>query len=117
VVYSPRLGRLTHLRLQTLSLVPDALEAVVSSGIIGRLRVLDLQGCGLTDLSADILARADLRGLELLNLDGNRLSDRGLRVLREAGAALQAGNQNRLDEADFYYLEQGEDEPFDEDWE
>ncbi len=108
--FSPHLTRLTHLRLQTPDLPTDTLEVLMGSPLAGRLRVLDLQECGLTDLSADILARADLGKLELLNLDGNRLSDHGLRLLRASGAPLQAGNQNQLGLHDFYAHERGDEE-------
>jgi uncharacterized protein (TIGR02996 family) len=85
----PRLPRLEHLGLRVQSLGTDACQAIRQSRILGRLKVLDLQRCGLTDLDAWALASPELEHLELLNVDDNLLSEEGLRDLRATGATVQ----------------------------
>jgi uncharacterized protein (TIGR02996 family) len=98
VVLSPILGRLTHLEIQDPNLGLAGIEALATSGILDRLKTLDLRRCGLTDFHAEALAEAPLGNLELLNLDDNQLTEHGIRILLETGVPLQAADQGLPDD-------------------
>jgi len=102
----PHLPRLIHLGLRLASaLETEDCETLLASSLLRQLKVLDLQRCGLTDVQARVLATGDLTHLELLNVDNNRLTAEGLRVLRATGATVQ-GSPSPLDPDDFNYLDE-----------
>jgi hypothetical protein len=92
---SPYLLGLAHFRLwDARSLGDAACATLAASDLPGRLRVLDLQRCAISDRGARLLAAcAGLRRLELLDLSGNQLTETGLTVLRSAGVHLRAERQ------------------------
>lgn len=104
ILDAPSLTRLTHLALRDPVLGSEGIESIITSGILQRVKVLDLQHCGLWDTQARMLANADLSRLELLNLDNNPLTEAGIRDLRATGVALQATPQP-LTPGDFMFLE------------
>ena len=86
----------------------EGISEIIASGILKRLKVLDLRHGCVTDEGARLLAECpDVGGLELLDLGRNQLTAQGVRLLRSAGAKLRAddqhaeGSQEYLSEGDF----------------
>src|SRR5262249_39792140 len=95
LLYSPRLRKLTHLRLRVSSLGDEGCEEIVRSGILQRLKVLALRHGRITDRGAAILAGSpDLRRLELLDLGRNSLSEQGVHRLEQLGITVRADDQH-----------------------
>ena len=70
------------------------MPALVESGLLRRLRVLDLWNSRVSDEGARILAACpDLRRLERLRLDQNQLTNQGIDLLKAAGVNLEAHSQ------------------------
>jgi hypothetical protein len=114
VCRSTTLPKLTHLRLRMSDFGDKGCQEIVSSGILCRLKVLDLcNGC-ITDAGARILADCpELKNLELLDLDRNSLTAAGIGVLRKTGVKVVAREQWQPtgDEyADREYLFEGDGE-------
>jgi uncharacterized protein (TIGR02996 family) len=107
LVRSPYLGSLTHLQIRLIDMGDEGCSEFIASGILKRLRVLDLQfGC-ITDEGARILADCpDLSNLESLNVSGNWLTPAGIKVLKAIGVNLQARDQR--EEGDEQYLYEGD---------
>jgi hypothetical protein len=64
----------------------DGVRAIVASGILKRLKVLDLRHGAITDAGALVFARCpDAKRLERLDLSRNGVTAVGLAALREAG--------------------------------
>lgn len=95
ILESPHLQRLTHLRLR-LSLMGDAaIETIVRTGALKRLKMLDLYGGTVTDRGAELIAtHPDRGGLETLNLAGNELTSHGIRQLEAMQIKLDVRNQH-----------------------
>ena len=104
ILRCPGLPRLAHLGLRVQSLGTEGCQAIRQSGILGRLEILDLQRCGLTDPEAWALASPELKHLELLNVDDNLLTEEGLRDLRATGAIVQ-GDPSSFQPREFDPLE------------
>jgi hypothetical protein len=107
VLGSRHLGKLTHLRLRMLDMGDAVCEAVVRSGILKRLQVLDLRHGRITDQGARVLAACpDLRHLERLDVARNSLTNDGVAILKQTGVAVEAGAQHtERDEEDAYMYE------------
>jgi uncharacterized protein (TIGR02996 family) len=92
---SPHLESLAHLRLRLTDFGDRGAEEIVSSGILKRLRILDLMyGC-ITDAGAALLAGCpDLKNLEHLDLTMNALTDEGIGLLQSAGVRVTADQQH-----------------------
>jgi len=99
---SPFLPNLTHLQLRYLEQGDEAVRLIVRSGILKRLKVLDLQHGVITDVGAFLLARTPhAAALEKLELSSNALTRRGVAALESAGAAVFAERQHALGDADW----------------
>ena len=90
VCRSKYLTSLTHLRLRLNDFGDVGAREIVGSGILKRLKVLDLRHGNMTDEGASILAKCpDLRNLERLDLSRNALTEAGngrpLRATESAG--------------------------------
>jgi uncharacterized protein (TIGR02996 family) len=98
---APALAALQHLQLRFF-MPGDALcQEVVESGILRRLRSLDLQFNEITDEGARVLAACpDLRRLGSLDVAWNYLSGAGLQALRATGIQLHAEPQTEPAEPD-----------------
>jgi uncharacterized protein (TIGR02996 family) len=96
VCWSPHLKSLTHLQLRCCDGGDAMAQDVVFSGILRRLKLLDLRHGCVTDEGARELARCpEVKGLPI-DLCNNRLTDHGVSALLLAGAKLQAeGQQHR----------------------
>jgi uncharacterized protein (TIGR02996 family) len=104
---SPHLASLTHLRIQQTALGDRGCSAIARSGILKRLKFLDLARGSITDKGAHTLARCpDLRNLQVLDVSYNALTEGGVQALRAAGITVRAEDQH--DEDDTHYLYEGE---------
>ncbi|QJW96557.1 WGR domain-containing protein [Frigoriglobus tundricola] len=78
--------KLTHLALRYTDFGDEGVREIIDSGILKRLKLLDLRGGCVTDDGARLLAAApDAKNLERLNLDTNALSSIGIKELKSAG--------------------------------
>jgi|SRR5262245_5978306 len=103
---APQFIRLTDLTIRFEILGDPGCEAIAQSGILRRLRRLDLRQCGITDAGAEALARSpDLWRLEWLDVGGNRLTPAG--VARLQGADIRVQWDSQWDE--FLGPDEGED--------
>jgi hypothetical protein len=111
LVRSRHLKSLTHLTLRLCDAGDAGCKEIVASGILKRLRVLELgPGC-ITDEGARTLAACpDLRHLERLDLSRNRLTRAGIKALKQAGVEVVASDQQqaRDGEYDDSYLYEGD---------
>jgi uncharacterized protein (TIGR02996 family) len=94
LVESPFLTSLTHLEVYLSDLGDDGCAALVSSGKLKHMKVLDLSRGRITDAGARLLAACpDLKNLERLDLSQNALSADGVAALRATGVNLAADHQ------------------------
>jgi uncharacterized protein (TIGR02996 family) len=111
LVASPHLAALTHLQIRGCSGGDEMVEDIVSSGVLKRLRVLDLRHGRVTDAGARLLADCpDSRRLEVLDLVGNRLTDAGAAALSGAGIKARADQQLTPQHGEDHYLWAGDSE-------
>ncbi len=95
VCRSPHLRSLVHLQLRLTDFGDHGAAEIVSSGILKRLRILDLSyGC-ITDQGAAVLARCpDLLHLEHLDLTMNTLTEDGIAALQATGVRVTTDSQH-----------------------
>jgi uncharacterized protein (TIGR02996 family) len=108
---SKYLTSLTHLRLRLTVFGNKGVKEIVQSGILKRLKVLDLHGGCITDEGAELLAKSpDLKNLELLNLSVNAMTPKGIDLLKATGVKLEALQQHTESEPGDYaeYLFNGD---------
>jgi uncharacterized protein (TIGR02996 family) len=106
LLHSPNLPSLTHLRLHQTTVGDRGCEEIVQSGILQRLKVLDLGFGSITDAGARTLAACpDLRNLELLDLYNNALTKRGVKALEAVGIRVHTDYQHNA--GDDHYLYEG----------
>jgi uncharacterized protein (TIGR02996 family) len=99
---SPQLSKLIHLRLRLTDFGDKGADEIIASGILKRLKTLDLQGGCITDKGAQKLAAcADLKNLEHLNLRSNALTDTGVKALKATGVKLDVANQHNQQPGEF----------------
>lgn len=104
VLRSPHLPSLTHLQVHMTAFGDDGCRAVIDSGILRRLKVLDIGYGNMTDAGARLLAACpDLKHLEVLEVTRNALTRRGIAALRGTGVRVVADNQHAPDEEDYLY--------------
>src|SRR5262249_61297599 len=73
VVTSPHLTSLTHLQLRCCDGGDGLIDDIVASGVLKRLKMLDLRHGHVTDAGARVLAGcSDARNLEAVDLINNR---------------------------------------------
>jgi len=104
IARSPHLKKLTHLRFQRSDAGDTGVRVLIESGLLKRLKFLDLAMGEVTDEGAGLLAEADLGGLEYLDLRANALSQEGQRRLGQAVGkklALRTDNQHAEDDQDW----------------
>jgi uncharacterized protein (TIGR02996 family) len=110
VFRSPHLKSLTHLQVRLSDMGDEGVREIESSGILKRLKWLDLRGGRITDEGAALFAAcADARNLERLDLSRNAVSSAGLNTLRQAGVNAVADNPLTEQElAEQHYLREGD---------
>jgi uncharacterized protein (TIGR02996 family) len=92
---SPHLKALTHLRLRLSNFGDGGAKEIVESGILKRLKVLDIQGGCMTDEGAKLLAECpDLKNLDFLNLSRNALTKAGEQLIAATGVKADVSNQH-----------------------
>jgi hypothetical protein len=102
MVRSPNLPGLAHLRVRMSDVGDVIVDDLIGSGLLGRLRSLDLRYGLLTDGGAERLARHPATGrLESLDVSDNGLTERGVEALRATGVKLTAHGQS-VGGTDFY---------------
>ena len=95
VCQSPHLTSLTHLRLRLTDFGDRGAKEIVESGILKRLKVLDLRHGCVTNEGARLLAACpDLRNLERLDLSRNALTDAGIAALRGTKVPAELARQH-----------------------
>jgi uncharacterized protein (TIGR02996 family) len=102
---SKHLPALRHLSLRQTALGDAICQELVDSGIMQRLKVLDLsRGC-ITDEGARILAGCpeELANLERLDLSCNALTRQGVRLLRPKVKELRADEQHDADDNEYLF--------------
>lgn len=101
---SPHLPALEHLQVHMTTFGDDVCERLIASGVMGRLKTLDLGYGNMTDDGARRLAAsADAKKLEVLNLSRNALTSAGVAALAKAGVRVVADDQHAADETDYLY--------------
>jgi hypothetical protein len=111
IIRSPHLKGLLHVRLRCSDMGNAGCQEIVDSGILKRLRVLDLRHGCIKDKGAEILAACpDLKNLYLLDVDRNALTRTGIAALKKVlGKRLHAENQQTDEElAKQMYLAEGD---------
>jgi uncharacterized protein (TIGR02996 family) len=99
---SPHLPKLTHLRLRLTDFGDKGAREIVDSGILKRLKVLDLQGGCMTDDGAKVLAACpDLKNLEFLNLRSNALTKAGADAIKATRVKADTTHQHGNDSGEF----------------
>ncbi len=92
---SPHLTSLLHLRLRLSDFGDKGADEIVDSGLLKRLKMLDLQGGCISDAGAKRLADCpDLKNLEFLNLRANALTKTGIEALNKTGVKLDVSAQH-----------------------
>jgi hypothetical protein len=104
VLRSPHLPGMTHLQVHMTTFGDEGARAVVQSGALRRLQVLDLAYGDMTDEGARLLAACpDLKRLEVLDVSRNALTGQGVEALRGVGVRVVAGDQHGPGEGDYLY--------------
>ncbi|HUR52845.1 MAG TPA: WGR domain-containing protein [Gemmataceae bacterium] len=101
---SPNLPALEHLQVHMTTFGDEGAERVVRSGILKRLKTLDLGYGNMTDVGAGILASSpDIKKLSVLNVSRNALTYGGIHALTLAGVRVVADDMHAVDETDYLY--------------
>jgi uncharacterized protein (TIGR02996 family) len=109
ILNSPHLHNLTHLQLRLTDIGDRGCDEIVRSGVLRRLKSLDLRHGTVTDDGAGVLAGClDIANLELLDLSRNRLSAAGIRTLKKVVPSLRATAQQEEGEEEGQYLYEGD---------
>jgi hypothetical protein len=99
---SKNLPALRHLQVHAPRDPDEAAERIVASGILKRLKWLDIGYGNMTDAGAGVLTRCpDLKNLEVLDVSHNSLTPAAIRALGATGVCVVADDQH--DANDWYY--------------
>ncbi len=107
---SRHLQNVRHLWLRGTNFGDDGIKELIDSGFLLQLESLDLTYGSITDKGAELLAGVDLSNLSQLTLDGNYLTRKGVRLLKNTGVPLNTSEMfgNRGDAADWQHLYMGD---------
>lgn len=95
VARSPHLKSLTNLRLRLTVFGDEGVREIIDSGLIGRLKTLDLRHGRVSDAGARMLAACPaVKNLELLDLSRNELTKEGIAALQATGVTLLSQHQH-----------------------
>jgi hypothetical protein len=115
---SPHLTSLSHLCLRLTDFGDDGAKEIVKSGILKRLRVLDLYGGCMGDEGAKLLAACpDFKNLQFANLRNNAISAEGAKVLEATGVKLDLDDQHNVTFFNYDSTDALPNYLFDGDWE
>jgi uncharacterized protein (TIGR02996 family) len=99
---SKNLPNLRHLQIHGTTFGDEGAERIVGSGILKRLKTLDIAYGDLTDAGAAALAACpDLKNLEVLDVSLNSLSEVGVEELEDTGVRVVADGQHGEGETDY----------------
>ena len=94
LVRSKNLPALAHLQVHMTTFGDEGAERIVASGILKRLKTLDLGFGNMTDDGARALAASpDVKNLEVLDVSRNALSSAGVNALKKAGVRTVVANE------------------------
>ncbi len=94
VLRSPHLKSLTHLRVHVSNIGDPGCKEIVASGILRRLKVLDMRhGCITNEGARTLAACPDLKNLEMLDVSRNALTRQGVNALKAVGIPVRAEAQ------------------------
>ena len=95
IARSPHLKGLTHLRLRLTVFGDEGVKEIIDSGLIGRLKMLDLRHGRVSDAGARMLAACPaVKNLGLLDLSRNELTEAGIAALQATGVTLLSQHQH-----------------------
>src|SRR5262249_41929382 len=98
LLHSKHFTKLTHLRLRLTDMGDAGCEEIVRSGILKRLKILDLRHGLISDDGARILAGCpDLKNLQSLDVSRNQLTDAGIGLLKNIVPSLETSFQYAAD--------------------
>jgi uncharacterized protein (TIGR02996 family) len=104
LLHSPHLPSLTHLQVHMTTFGDAGCRAIVQSGILRRLKVLDVGYGNMTDEGAALLAGCpDLKKLTRLDVSRNALSEEGIAALQKTGIEVVARDQHDEGEEDYLF--------------
>ncbi len=104
VLHSPHLPGLTHLQVHMTAFGDEGCRAIIESGALRRLKVLDIGYGNMTDAGARRLAACpDLKHLEVLNVSRNALTAKGVAALRATGVRVVADHQHGPEDEEYLY--------------
>jgi uncharacterized protein (TIGR02996 family) len=104
ILTSKNLPALTHLQLHMTTYGDEGCRRIVKSGILTRLKELDIGHGNMTDEGAKILAACpDLKKLESLDVSRNALTKKGIAALKAVGINVTADRQHEPEEEDYLY--------------
>jgi hypothetical protein len=104
---SPFMSNLRHLRLRVSSMGDEGCKCLVESGMLARLKRLDLRHGRITDRGALLLWDCpDTRNLEWLDPGANALTEDGVTILRGLGIPGRLDAQHEEDDEE--YLTEGD---------
>ena len=93
---STHLPSLTHLSIRLSDMGDEGVKEIIDSGILARLKVLDLRYGQITNRGAERFASCpDTKQLERLVLSNNDLTETGVKTLRSAGVNVVAEELGR----------------------
>lgn len=101
---SKKLPSLTHLQLHMTTYADEGCKRIIASGILRRLKSLDIGYGNMTDVGARMLAGCpDLKNLEVLDVTRNALTGEGIQALQDVGIKVITDNQHDAEERDYLY--------------
>jgi uncharacterized protein (TIGR02996 family) len=99
IARSPHLKSLTHLRLRLTTFGDEGIQEIIDSGLIERLKVLDLRHGRVTSEGAWLLAaHPATKKLQLLDLSRNELGTSEIAALQATGVPLNSQHQHESTE-------------------
>jgi hypothetical protein len=107
VLAARHLQSLTHLQFRLSDIGDQGCALIARSGILKRLKVLDLRHGRITDRGVGhLLACPDMKNLARLDLSRNTISAQGVARLQSSGLLVVAGDQHSPD--DRFWLYEGD---------
>lgn len=100
---SKTLTSLKHLQLRKCQFGNQGVKAIIDSGLLGRLKTLDLRFGAVTDEGAEMFAKADLSNLDWLDLTENAMTEAGIAKLKATGVNLLADKQHDAEDDEWLY--------------
>jgi uncharacterized protein (TIGR02996 family) len=103
LLHSKNLPALTHLRVQMSTFGDLGAMRIANSGILKRLKTLDISyGCMSDDGARTLANSPDLKNLDVLDVSVNALTNAGISALRQKGIRIVAADQHDGDDQYLY---------------